>query len=709
MNKYVERLYNGIWKENPIFVQMLGLCPTLAVTTSAINGVGMGLSTTAVLVAANILIAMLRKIIPDGVRLPAEIVVVASFVTIVDMLMEGFVPDLYASLGLYIPLIVVNCIILGRAEAYAMKNGPVLSAFDGIGMGLGFTVALALIGSFRELLGAGTIFGVQVMPAAFQPISIFILAPGAFFVRKKRHWIKTVSQEEKFEHYLSELSAAYGKQKNIEEAVAEVEESHTVTLPTEHSYVRIYGAMCAVIREDGDMLSDGYSVFQRNLQYLKEEIRENLLLCKSKMHGFTGLDVLSVLPVCFLPVVRLWAVRVSEGLSAYYSGSYGMLTTVLLFAATIGIYGLILWLFLPDEEQKDRYRLEKWLLQFPWMAYLLDVYVSRHYTKCLKKNEQIKQLQGFGNVRAFLMKKVCFFAAALLGSVLFLMVYQNAERSQILTQIKIPSYQLMMMPERAREQVKRQYQELAAQMATEGLKMDQEAFQEHLEQSAVWEELKQELSLTDNTQGTEEIAEALFLQVRAYYEIRIVWYHILFIAVVSILAFQIPEIFLVADQWKSREKRMSECLRLQTVVLLLIHYEKTTVEEILSQMENFAVLFQSQMAEAVDHFSYDRIRSLQKLKQEIPDEPVQRICDALEFCEELPVEEAFLNLEDEREYFLKKNMEERKNYQGECIALAKMAAYLPMFLLIILKLVVPFVAEGLSELHAYSQSMTGFF
>ena len=467
--------------------------------------------------------------------------------------------------------------------------------------------------------------------------------------------------------------------------------------------------MCAVIREDGDILSDGYSVFQRNLQYLKEEIRENLLLCKSKMHGFTGLDVLSVLPVCFLPVVRLWAIQVSEGLSAYYYGSYGMLTTVLLFAATIGIYGLILWLFLPDEEQKDRYRLEKWLLQFPWMAYLLDVYVSRHYTKCLKKNEQIKQLQGFGNVRAFLMKKVCFFAAALLGSVLFLTVYQNAERSQILTQIKIPSYQLMMLPERAQEQVKKQYQELVAQVVPETFKMDQEAFKEHLEQLAVWEELKQELSLTESVQGAEEFVKALFLQVRAYQGIRIAWYHILFIVVVSILAFQIPELFLVAEQWKSREKRMSECLRLQTVVLLLIHYEKTTVEEILSQMENFAVLFQSQMAEAVDHFSYDRIRSLQKLKQEIPDEPVQRICDALEFCEELPVEEAFLNLEDEREYFLKKNMEERKNYQGECIALAKMAAYLPMFLLIILKLVVPFVAEGLSELHAYSQSMTGFF
>lgn len=179
MNKYVERLYNGIWKENPIFVQMLGLCPTLAVTTSAINGVGMGLSTTAVLIAANFLIALLRKIIPDGVRLPAEIVVVASFVTIVDMLMEGFVPSLYASLGLYIPLIVVNCIILGRAEAYASKNGAVSSLFDGIGMGLGFTVGLTSIGIVRELIGSGKIFGMTVFNGG---ATIFILAPGAFFV-----------------------------------------------------------------------------------------------------------------------------------------------------------------------------------------------------------------------------------------------------------------------------------------------------------------------------------------------------------------------------------------------------------------------------------------------------------------------------------------------------------------------------------------------
>lgn len=182
MNKYTERLYNGLIKENPTFVLMLGMCPTLAVTTSAINGVGMGLSTTVVLVLSNMLISMLRKIIPNSVRVPAFIVVVASFVTIVQFLMEGFVPSLYDSLGIYIPLIVVNCIILGRAESYASKNPVVLSIMDGIGMGLGFTVGLTAIGIVRELIGSGKAFGIQVLPDAYEPVTIFILAPGAFFV-----------------------------------------------------------------------------------------------------------------------------------------------------------------------------------------------------------------------------------------------------------------------------------------------------------------------------------------------------------------------------------------------------------------------------------------------------------------------------------------------------------------------------------------------
>lgn len=220
MKNCLERLYNGIIKENPTFVLTLGMCPTLAVTTSAINGLGMGLSTMVVLAFSNLLISALRKVIPDKVRIPAYIVIVASLVTVVGLLMEGFVPGLYASLGIYIDLIVVNCIILGRAESYASKNPMLPSFFDGIGMGLGFTLALTLIGMVREFFGSASIFGftgpdvygttIPILlvdlvnkvfnPASasafvrglnqffagefgsFSPIGILVMAPGAFFV-----------------------------------------------------------------------------------------------------------------------------------------------------------------------------------------------------------------------------------------------------------------------------------------------------------------------------------------------------------------------------------------------------------------------------------------------------------------------------------------------------------------------------------------------
>lgn len=182
MSKTLERLKCGIITENPTFVQLLGMCPTMAVTTSAINGLGMGLTTTVILILSNMMISALRKVIPDKVRIPAYIVIVASFVTIVQFLLEGFVPSLYDSLGIYIPLIVVNCIILGRAESFASKNNIWLSMFDGIGMGLGFTIGLTAIGIFRELFGGGTIFGFQIMPKSYEPVTILILAPGAFFV-----------------------------------------------------------------------------------------------------------------------------------------------------------------------------------------------------------------------------------------------------------------------------------------------------------------------------------------------------------------------------------------------------------------------------------------------------------------------------------------------------------------------------------------------
>ncbi|WP_069997968.1 RnfABCDGE type electron transport complex subunit E [Cellulosilyticum sp. I15G10I2] len=181
MNIIKERLKAGIVIDNPIFMQVLGMCPTLAVTTSGTNAIGMGLATTAVLIGSNLVISLLRKCIPSKIRIPAFIVIIASFVTMVDLVLQAYIQELHASLGLFIPLIVVNCIILGRAEAYASKNNIISSFFDAIGMGLGFTVSLTIIGVIREILGTGELFGRAIMPAQYNPAIIMILAPGAFF------------------------------------------------------------------------------------------------------------------------------------------------------------------------------------------------------------------------------------------------------------------------------------------------------------------------------------------------------------------------------------------------------------------------------------------------------------------------------------------------------------------------------------------------
>lgn len=181
MKTLLERLKAGILIDNPTFMQILGMCPTLAVTTSAQNAVGMGLATTAVLICSNTVISLLRKCIPSKIRIPAFVVIIASFVTMIDLLLQAYIPALHAQLGLFLPLIVVNCLILGRAEAYASKNKVIPSLFDGLGMGLGFTLALTAIGTVREILGAGSLFGISVMPATYEPAIIMILAPGAFF------------------------------------------------------------------------------------------------------------------------------------------------------------------------------------------------------------------------------------------------------------------------------------------------------------------------------------------------------------------------------------------------------------------------------------------------------------------------------------------------------------------------------------------------
>ncbi len=199
--------YNGVIKENPIFVQLIGMCATLAITTSALNGLSMGLSVIGVLVCSNFVISLLRNVIPDKVRIPAFVVVIATFVTMVDMFLKAFAPAIYSALGLFIPLIVVNCIIFARAETFASKNGVIESVVDGLGMGIGYTIALVILGSIREILGAGSIFGIPLFGEGFQPALILIMPPGAFIllgtligifnlIRKKNENKKDVKHKE---------------------------------------------------------------------------------------------------------------------------------------------------------------------------------------------------------------------------------------------------------------------------------------------------------------------------------------------------------------------------------------------------------------------------------------------------------------------------------------------------------------------------------
>ena len=199
---------NGLFNENPTFRLLLGMCPTLAVSTAASNGLGMGLSTTFVLVFANLVISLLRKIIPEKVRIPSFVVVIATFVTIIDLLIKAFVPALSSSLGIYIPLIVVNCIIFARAESFAFKNPPVPSIIDGLGMGLGFTLSLTLLSSVREIIGSGTWFGMQVMPGAYKPMAIIVSPSGGFITLGILILI------------VNAVVKAYGKRKQVKEGIA---------------------------------------------------------------------------------------------------------------------------------------------------------------------------------------------------------------------------------------------------------------------------------------------------------------------------------------------------------------------------------------------------------------------------------------------------------------------------------------------------------
>lgn len=516
------------------------------------------------------------------------------------------------------------------------------------------------------------------------------------FQYKKKLWKQQLSFEEYFEKYLSEVASAYGKYQNIEEAMWELESDMKETLPEKNAFVQMFQAMCTLVKNEGDLLYHGNSIFLMNLQYLKEELRGHLLLYRERSYLFLGLDYLAILPIFFLPLVESWADTTSENMAQYYEGGYGVVAILVLFLVTILIYLLVLWLLLPQITIEKKYALEKRALKIKWLSKIIDRYINWRYTYCFRKNELLKELQGYGNIREFLVKKLMWGAVGCICGLVMLQGYFYAEREQIRNDVVLNEYQSMLIKEP--EKYDQLLQEYFIQMAAQKEDADRENYQ-------VLEKALLEQRVPD--EAAEEILEKFHENLIKYRSTTAKWYDFLLLLFLFVGAAQLPEVFLIVERWKSKDKRMEEGLRMQTVTLLLIHYEETTVEEILLQMEHFSEVFRQALAKAVDTFSYQRTKTLEKLKEDIVDEGMQRIAESLLFCEELPVEEAFVNLEGERDYFLKRNQEERKNNQREYAALARMMAYLPLFFLIVLELVVPFIAEGLNELSIYSQGLMG--
>ena len=527
---------------------------------------------------------------------------------------------------------------------------------------------------------------------------IYIVLAMVFLVfqYKKKLWKQQLMFEEFFEKYLSEIASAYGKYQNIEEALWELEADMKDPLPEKNAFVQMFYAMCALVKNEGDLLYNGNSIFLMNLQCLKEELRGHLLLYRERSYLFLGLDYLAILPIFFLPLVESWADTTSENMAQYYEGGYGVIAILVLFLVTIIIYLLVLWLLLPQIAIEKKYAFERRMLQIKWISRVIDRYINWRYTYCLKKNELLKELQGYGNIREFIMKKLLWGVVGFFCGMIMFAGFFHAERKQILNNVVLNEYQGMLVKEP--ETYNGLLQEYFLQMAAQKNEADKEAYQ-GIEKVLSEQKLSPE--------AIDEIYEMLNENLIKYNKAAIRWYDFFLLFFIAITAAQLPELFLIVERWKSKDKRMEECLRIQTVTLLLIHYEETTVEEILLQMEVFSEVFRQALARAVDTFSYQRVKTIEKLKEDIIDEGMQRIAESLLFCEELPVEEAFMNLEGERDYFLKRNQEERKNNQREYAALARVMAYLPLFFLIALELVIPFIAEGLSELSMYSEGLMG--
>jgi hypothetical protein len=434
------------------------------------------------------------------------------------------------------------------------------------------------------------------------------------------------------EHFLDELASAYGRRGDMLEALEESMQSSgslgseerlllwdalqrdtgaEIDWRGKNAYFLLLYTLCDTIRTYGDQRIGGVSLFVHNIRYIKEEVRLELLRRQEGRFAFMGLPALCILPFFLAIPIQQWSLSISDSLGRFYTGGYGFVTLLLCFFLTLGCGALVQELQYPSSAVIDT-SLAARLLELPALSMLVDAHIARHYSRYLRKNETLKVLQGFGNIREFLVRKLLMALAA--AGIFLLLIF---------------GYGLA---------------------------------------GGLWG----------------KSAKALFL-----------------LPVPMLIGYYLPDVWVLVLQLRVDQEKAQETLRFETLLLIVMHYSRITVEEILRSLERFSVIFSRALQQAVDNFSYRRTQSLEQLKEELGYEPAEKLVDALIACDEIPVSRAFYDLEGERAYNMEQYKQKAANLQREKAAIARVIAFLPFVVLLALRLLIPFIFEGLAELKSY--------
>ncbi len=544
-------------------------------------------------------------------------------------------------------------------------------------------------------------------------LMLLVFLAGIRIVLKNRDQRKRRKDLYSFERFLGIMIKQYGRCENICEAIDEAGNLSDRFMRREcgrmlealgrgeHSdatvhyirsikepFIKEFYSLCSSIRSFGDTVYLGVSLFDRNLKYIKEEARLEILLRKEEEYLFSGLMPLLLIPFFLLIPIEKWAESISGDMKTYYTGSYGLVTMSASFAVTILSIWLVGFLRDPGNVKTGRRSISDMILIIPAVGRLADMYIEKHYSKCLRKNEELKRLQGFGNIKVFLTRQVLFMlCGALLAFSLCFAAFMY-EKKESLRDVSLNEYRVYNMDETAKQRLSEELTDYFRLLIEEGVR-DVETISD--------------LSLFSDDVTLKSACEAVLKKrLDEYYKVKFTGGYLLIIFASAVLGFYLPHIMLLLLNWQNELLKQRETLQLQTLILILMHHERITVEEMLRWMEYFAGVFAAAFERAVDDFSFRRRETLETLRHEVGYEPLVRIVECLSACEDITVEHAFMDLENERNYNLEQYRQTGFDSLKERAAFARVVSFLPFVTVMALRLIIPFVLTGLDQLGGYT-------